>query len=73
MAGPLTSEVIFFELGGAVWIEVAVPGREPPTGGWGKELMLIVLRTVFSARVVVDFEREEEDLNVGRLGVDADC
>lgn len=73
MACPLTSETLFFELGGAVWIEVAVPGREPATGGCGKELMLIVLRTVFSARVDVDFEREEEDRNVGRLGVDDDC
>jgi hypothetical protein len=35
--------------------------------------MLIVLRTVFSGRIDVDFEREEEDLNVGRLGVDNDC
>jgi hypothetical protein len=56
-----------------VWIEDAVPGREPATGGCGKELMLIVLRTVFSARVDVDFERDEEDRNVGRLGVDDDC
>jgi hypothetical protein len=73
MACPLTSETLFFKLGGAVWIELAVPGREPATGGCGKELMLIVLRTVFSARVDVDFEREEEDRNVGRLGVDNDC
>lgn len=70
---PLTSEVLVFELGGAVWVEAAVPGREPAPGGCGKELTLIVLRTVFSGRIDVDFEKEEDDLNVGRLGVDNDC
>jgi hypothetical protein len=35
--------------------------------------MLIVLRTVFSGRVDVDFERDEADLSVGILGDDAEC
>lgn len=69
---PLTSETLFFELIAVVCVEFAVPGRGPATGGWGKELMLIVFRTVFSGRFDVDFDREEEDRRVGMLGEDAD-
>lgn len=70
---PPTSETLFLEPTVVVCIEVAVPGREPTTGGWGKELMLIVLRTVLSGRIDVDFESEEEDLKVGMLGEEAEC
>lgn len=70
---PLTSETLFLELVVGVCVEVAVPGREGATGGCGKELMLIVLRTVFSARFDVDLDKDEEDLRVGILGEDAEC
>jgi hypothetical protein len=71
---PLISETLFFNPAVVDCIEVAVAGREPDaTGGCGKELMLIVLRTVFSGRVDVDFESDEADLSVGMLGDDAEC
>ena len=70
---PPISETLFLEPTVVVCIEVAVPGREATTGGWGKELMLIVLRTVLSGRIEVGFERDEEDLKVGMLGEDAEC
>ena len=70
---PPTSETLFLEPAVVACIEVAVPGREPTTGGWGKELMLIVLRTVFSGRIEVDLDRDEDDLKVGMLGEDAEC
>ena len=70
---PPTSETLFFEPGVVVCIAVAVPGREPATGGCGKELMLIVLRTVLSGNVELDLDRDEEDLRVGMLGEDAEC
>jgi hypothetical protein len=70
---PLISETLFFEATAVACVEFAVPGREPATGGCGKELMLIVLRTVFSGKFDVGLEREEEDLSVGMLGEEAEC
>ena len=70
---PTLSETLFFELGVVVCTEFAVPGREAAPGGCGNELMLIVLRTVFSARVDVGFERDEEDRSVGMWGEECTC
>ena len=67
------SDALFLEPGVVVCIEFAVPGRELATGGCGKELMLMVLRTVLSGMFEVDFERDEADLSVGMLGEDAEC
>lgn len=70
---PLTSEALGFGPVVGVCVELAVPGRDAAPGGCGKELMLIVFRTVFSGKFDVDLERDEEDLSVGMLGEDAEC
>lgn len=70
---PFTSEVLFLAVGPGVYIDEAVPGRETPAGGCGKELMLIVFRTVLSDGLAVDLLREEVDLKVGTVGVEEEA
>lgn len=68
---PLASVARFLEVGVVAFIGDAVPGRDPTTGGCGKELTLMVLRIVFSGRF--DFPSAELDRTVDTLGVDKDC